>query len=177
MKIGVIGMGFVGGTTAKILESTHKILPYDRYKSQFQDPSVLSNAEIVFLCVPTPMKPSGEIDYSPIHNSLETLVGVTDENKNKPLVVVRSTAVSGTTDKLDEMYPFRFVFNPEFLREKNALEDMMDTNRIIIGANTDEDFETLASVYRPIFPNAHYIKTDRKTAEMVKYAANVMLTG
>jgi len=177
MNIGVIGMGFVGGTTAKVLEKVHKILPYDKYKEPFKDPEVLKNAEVVFICVPTPMKPSGEIDYSPIHDSLKLLTEVTSKLEKKPLVVIRSTAVSGTTDSLEKIYPFNFVFNPEFLREKFAYEDMVNTNRVVIGANRDEDYVKLESVYKPLFPDAKYIKVDRITAEMIKYASNVTLTG
>ncbi len=177
MNIGIIGMGFVGGTTAKVLERAHKILPYDKYKEPYTDPDVLKNAEIVFICVPTPMKPSGEIDYSPIHDSLKTLTNVTSEFAKKPLVIIRSTAVSGTTDNLEKIYPFNFVFNPEFLREKFAMEDMLNTDRVVIGANRDEDYKKVEEVYKPIFPDAKYIKVDRKTAEMIKYAANVTLAG
>ena len=177
MKIGVIGMGFVGGTTAKVLEKAHEIIPYDKYKEPYTNPEKLSQADVVFACVPTPMRISGEIDHSPIHNSLEMLSGLDYVNGKKPLVVIRSTAVSGTTDSLEEKYPFNFVFNPEFLREKHALEAMTNTNRIVIGANRDEDFEMVKQVYHPLFPDAEYIKVDRKTAEMIKYASNVMLTG
>ena len=177
MKIGIIGMGFVGGTIAKVLGKVHEILAYDKYKEEYQDPSMLKNAEVVFICVPTPMKGSGGIDYSAIHDSLETLVEETYQNVKKPLVVIRSTAVSGTTDSLEKKYPFNFVFNPEFLREKYALEDMENTNRIIIGANRKEDFEKVKDIYHSLFPDVKYINTDRKTAEMIKYAANVMLTG
>lgn len=176
MKIGIIGMGFVGGTTAKILEKAHEIFPYDKYKEPYKNPSVLKDTEAVFVSVPTPMKPSGEIDYSPIYNSLETLTENTNE-KSRPLVIIRSTAVSGTTDKLAEEYSFNFVFNPEFLREKYALDDMKNTNKIVIGANKDEDYKKVRGIYKPIFPNAEYIHVNRKTAEMIKYASNVMLAG
>lgn len=167
-------MGFVGGTTAKVLGKTHEILPYDKYKEPYKNPAILKSAEAVFLSVPTPMKPSGEIDYSAIHNSLETLIENSDD-KSRPLVVVRSTAVSGTTDELEERYPFNFVFNPEFLRERHALEDMENTNRIIIGANREEDYKKVKEIYTSVFPDAKYIKTDRRTAEMIKYASNVFL--
>ncbi|MCH8945322.1 MAG: UDP-glucose/GDP-mannose dehydrogenase family protein [Nanoarchaeota archaeon] len=177
MKLGFMGMGFVGGTTAKILGKKHEILPYDKYKQEYSDPSILKDAEVVFICVPTPMKPSGEMDYSSIHTSLETLIEETLEKDESSLVIIRSTAVSGTTDSLEEKYPFNFVFNPEFLREKHALKDMKNTNRIVIGANRKEDFEKAAEVYRPLFPNAKYINVDRKTAEMIKYAANAILAG
>jgi len=177
MKIGIIGVGFVGGTTAKVLEQHHELILYDKYKQPHTDSSLLSEAEVVFICVPTPMKPSGEIDYSAIHNSIETLKQVTQNNRVKPLVIIRSTAVSGTTDNLENIYPFNFAFNPEFLREKHAVEDMKNTNRIVIGANRQEDFDMVKSVYMPLFPNAKYVCVDNKTAEMMKYANNAMLTG
>lgn len=177
MKIGVVGMGVVGSATAEVLKQAHEIIPYDRYKQPYTDPEKLDEAEIIFICVSTPMKPCGGLDDSAIHHSLTTLERVTYYNPKKPLVVIRSTAVSGTTDKLETQYPFNFVFNPEFLTEKNALDDMKNTNRIVIGANRDEDYKKVESIYKPIFPNAKYIKTDRKTAEMVKYAANVTLAG
>ena len=175
MKIGIIGMGFVGGTAAKVLEKKHEILAYDKYKEPYTNPSVLKESEAVFICVPTPMKASGEIDYSPIYNSIETLSGVFKEKK--PLAIIRSTAVSGTTRKLEERFDFNFAFNPEFLREKHALEDMLNTNRIIIGANREQDYRIVESIYKPLFPDAEYIFVDTDTAEMIKYAANVMLAG
>lgn len=176
----MIGMGMVGGATAQVLGRIHKIHPYDKYKKdaegklKYNDLEGLKNSEVIFLCVPTPMKPSGEIDYSPIHNSLDFLKSLT-EGKSKPLVIVKSTAVSGTTDKLAEKYPFMFAFNPEFLREKHALKDMENTDRVIIGANEPEVGKKVLEVYKPVFPNARYIIVDRKTAEMIKYAANVFL--
>ncbi len=54
---------------------------------------------------------------------------------------------------------------------------MLNTNRVVIGANRDEDYNKVKEVYEPLFPNANYIRVDRKTAEMIKYAANVILTG
>jgi len=184
MKIGIIGMGFVGGTTAKVFENCHEILPYDKYKKEHNSEKnikeLAKNSEGVFICVPTPMKPSGKIDYSAIHNTLDMLYDEVKKTKRNPkdiLIVIRSTAVSGTTDNLAEKYPFRFVFNPEFLREKTALEDMKNTNRIVIGTNSMEDYQKTYEIYKPLFPDAKYIHVDRRTAEMIKYAANVMLTG
>jgi len=177
MKIGIIGIGFVGGTTAEVLKQAHEILPYDPFKEPYKNPDVLKEAEVVFICVPTPMKPSGEMDYSAIHNSLMILQEVTKDNPQKPLVILRSTAVSGTTKSLENKYSFNCAFNPEFLREKHALDDMKNTNRIVIGANRPEDYEKVEQVYKPLFPNAKYIYVNTNTAEMIKYASNAMLTG
>jgi len=184
MKIGMIGMGFVGGTTAKVLSKAHEILPYDKYKKPYNEKQnieqLAKHSEIVFICVPTPMKPSGEIDYNPMHDSLQLLESAAKEINRNPeeiLVTVRSTAVSGTTDSFAKQYPFKFAFNPEFLREKHALEDMQNTDRIVLGVEDKESEQKLRQVYQPMFPNAKYIVVNRKTAEMIKYAANVTLAG
>ena len=183
MKIGVIGYGFVGSTTGEVLSSVHEVFPYDKYKKPYCEKeclrSLAENSDLCFICVPTPMEKSGEMNYSAVKNSIESLLETTKEVGRNPkdiLVTIRSTAVSGTTDSLAETYPFKFTFNPEFLREKHALEDMRATDRVVIGANDSESAERLRAVYQPLFPDAKYIMVDVKTAEMIKYAANVMLT-
>ena len=60
-------------------------------------------------------------------------------------------------------------------KNPDALEDMKNTDRIVIGSNHQEVREKIAEAYKKLFPNAKYIFTDNKTAEMIKYAANVML--
>ena len=178
MRIGIIGVGFVGGATAEVFKEHHDLILYDKFKEDLnKTPEKLSETEVIFICVPTPMKPSGEIDYAAIHDSLKLLTEIYKDKERRPLIVIRSTAVSGTTESLQKKYQFRFAFNPEFLKEKTAIEDMKNTDRIVLGVSSDEDYETLSNLYKPIFPNAKYIKVDTKTAEMIKYAANVMLTG
>jgi UDPglucose 6-dehydrogenase len=182
MKIGVMGVGIVGGATAKVLGRAHELFLYDKFKLEYSSlenlKNLAMNSEIVFICVPTPMKLTGEIDQSSVYSSMGQLADKIKEISRKPeeiLVIIRSTAVSGTTDKLAERYPFRFAFNPEFLREKCAVEDMENTNRVVIGANDERSVKQLEEVYKPIFPNAEYVVVTRKEAEMIKYAANVTL--
>ncbi|VVB82874.1 UDP-glucose 6-dehydrogenase AglM [uncultured archaeon] len=184
MDLGIVGVGFVGGATAHVLKKAHNLYLYDKYKPPYNSQKNLEDlakkSESIFICVPTPMKASGEIDYTNIHNSISQLFEETEKINRNPkdlLVIIRSTAVSGTTDELAKKYPFQFAFNPEFLREKYAIEDMEKTNRIVIGANEEESAEKLKQIYIPIFPNAHYTFVSRKTAEMIKYAANVTLAG
>lgn len=175
-------MGFVGGTTAKVFEQKHEIFPYDRYKEPYTKnenmEALVKNADAAFICVPTPMQPSGKIDYSPMEHSL-TLMEKTASNIGRNpkdiLVTIRSTAVSGTTDGFAAKYTFKFAFNPEFLREKHALEDMQNTNRVVLGVYDEESKEKLLQIYKPLFPNADYSFVTAKEAEMVKYMANGML--
>ncbi len=178
----MIGMGVVGGNTAQVFSKVHKIFPYDKYKSPYNSPErmpeLARSSEVVFLCVPTPMRPSGEIDYSPMQNSLEMLAETSKNVGRNPkdlLVTIRSTAVSGTTDDFAKKFPFRFAFNPEFLRERHALEDMLHTNRVILGVEDEGSKDKLLRVYKPLFPEARILFYDRKTSEMIKYAANILL--
>ncbi len=182
MRIGVIGVGIVGGATAKVLEKAHELFLYDKFKpehnSEINLRNLVTSSEVIFICVPTPMKITGEIDYSSVHNSMDQLIEEMKKigrNAQEVLITIRSTAVSGTTDNLSWKYPFRFAFNPEFLREKYAVEDMENTNRIIIGANDEKSRMQLQEVYKPLFPNAKYVFVTTKEAEMIKYAANVTL--
>lgn len=182
MKIGVVGVGIVGGATAKVLEKKHELFLYDKFKPEYCSEEKLRvlvlNSEVIFICVPTPMKVTGEIDYSSVNNSIEQIIQESiriGKNPQEILIVIRSTAVSGTTDKLSWKYPFRFAFNPEFLREKYAVQDMENTDRIVIGANDERSANQLKNVYESIFPNAKYVIVTRKEAEMIKYAANVTL--
>ncbi|MBU0894628.1 MAG: hypothetical protein KKF48_03280 [Nanoarchaeota archaeon] len=184
MKIGFIGLGFVGGATKQVFEKNHETFTYDKYKEPYNSEehlkSVAENSEIIFLSLPTPMKPSGEIDYSAIYDSLDNLKKTLEEIKRSPeeiIIVIRSTSVSGSSDKLAEQYPFRFAVNPEFLTERNALEDMKKTDKVVIGTSSLEDYQKIYQAYHPVFPYARYVHVDRKTAEMIKYSANVFLTG
>ncbi|MBU2052996.1 MAG: nucleotide sugar dehydrogenase [Nanoarchaeota archaeon] len=175
MKIGIIGFGFVGKTFVKVFKEYFEVSIYDKFKEDYKNPEVLNNSEIIFICVPTPMMESGEIDLSIIHESMELLSSM--KFKEKPLIVIRSTVVPGTVDSLKEKYDFEIISNPEFLREKTAVEDFKKSNRIVIGADKIENSEKLESLYKIISPNIKYVKVDSKTAEMIKYASNVTLSG
>ena len=180
-NIGIIGCGIVGHATALGLARGHKLLTYDKFKSSPNTlQEIAENCEVIFLTVPTPMKKSGEIDLSAIYES----VGILDEycgnsykeNTEKQIIVIRSTAVSETTDKLAEKYKyFDFAFNPEFLTDKNANIDFINSKRIIIGANSDRVFEVLKKVYEDAQFTCPIIKTDVITAEYIKYCSNVFL--
>lgn len=179
MKIGVIGIGVVGGATADTLERKHEVFRYDRYKKEYSNiERIAAEAELAFICVPTPMKLSGEMDYSAVDHSLSYLLEYVEKIGRNPrdlIAVIRSTAVSGTTDRFAQQYPFQFSFNPEFLKERSAREDMEKTDRVVIGANDPEVGRRIQEMYREVFPEATYFLVNVKEAEMIKYAANVFL--
>jgi len=85
--------------------------------------------------------------------------------------------VPGTTEDLQALFPeFRFVVNPEFLREATALEDFLHPDRIVIGANSEHAIAIMKDLYSPLYLiETPFVITDIATAEMIKYASNAFL--
>jgi len=177
MNVGICGTGVVGTATMNGLVRGNQLYCYDKYKiSEYSLKEIAENCSVIFITVPTPMKKSGEIDLSAMHESISVLDEYVVEKEEKVIIVIRSTAVSGTTDSLAERYPkFDFAFNPEFLTDRNANQDFLDSKRVVIGANSDRVFMTVAKVYRDAYFTCPIIRTDIKTAEYIKYCSNIFL--
>jgi len=181
MKIGIVGVGVVGGVTAEVLSSHHELYLYDKYKKPFSVLGKLAElahkSEVIFICVPTPMKESGKVNLEIIFKAVRAVYDKINFAKQLPLIVIRSTVPPGTTDRMADIFlPLRFAVNPEFLREKTALEDMKKTKRVVIGTADVKSAEQLTRVYESVFPQATCISVNRRTAEMIKYASNIMLS-
>lgn len=173
MKIGIIGMGFVGSATKYGLERGHEIIGYDKYKKGFSSVEEVAGSEVIFICVPTPMEISGKICLGAIEESIDN---VCKYAKKETIIVIKSTAVSGTTNSFVTKYPaFNFSFNPEFLTQNNANKDFINADRIIIGADDEEVFKKLKQVYSEAQFTCPIIKTSIKTAEFLKYTSNAFL--
>lgn len=181
MKVGIIGIGIVGGTLAKILKPYHQLELYDKYKKKYsKNPTHrFSNCEVIFVCVNTPMKISGEIDLSAVYDSMERIISIQHiSSRSYKVIVIKSTAVSGTTEKLDKVFGqhnLDLVFNPEFLTARNPYKDFKNTDRIILGTDSEKAFRTIKKVYEQAKFKCPIIKTDFRTAEMVKYVSNTFL--
>ena len=176
MNVGMIGYGVVGSSTAEGLSRTGnvRVFAYDKYKQTKHSIAAVVSCDVIFVCVPTPMKKSGEIDVSALYDSVDGLIkaGI----KENTIIVIKSTAVSGTTDALADKYPhLNFAFNPEFLTEINAKEDFINSTRVIIGAKEEHVFTRIARVYEEAGFTCPIVKTDLKTAEMIKYVGNTFL--
>lgn len=144
----------------------------------------LSNAELVFIAVGTPMGEDGSAD-------LKYVLGVAKQlgqEMQKPLIVIdKSTVPVGTGDKvkaviqkeLDERginTDFHVVSNPEFLKEGAAVQDFMKPDRIVIGSESQIAIDKMKDLYAPFTQNHDRIITmDIRSAEMTKYVANAML--
>ena len=173
-KIGIIGQGFVGNAVAQKFQQYYELLTYDldETKANATEEEVL-NCNIVFLCLPTPMKETGECDISIVAGVLEKIV-----NLNQPkIVVIKSTVPPLTVESFNKITPknIQIVFNPEFLTERNVVEDYNNQKRIILGGPRPAT-TTLKRIFSKVFPKADIIKTDSTHAEMVKYLTNTFLS-
>ena len=175
MKIGIIGQGFVGTAVREGLKQHYDIHTYD-LKEKCTCESILElvdESDVIFVCVPTPMKKDGSCDISIVESVIDEIEDVDISGK---IVVIKSTVPPGTTERLNKKYKnISVVFNPEFLTEANFIEDFKNQDRIIIGGPRPTSTRVRQLFYKA-FPNAHIIKTSSTIAEMVKYTTNCFLS-
>ena len=173
MKIGIVGQGFVGTAVNEGLKQHFHIETYDIAKtSTCKSLADLSEkSDVVFVCLPTPMKKDGSCHIDIVES---TLLGLDVINECKT-VVVKSTIPPGTTEKWNSLFTnIQVVFNPEFLTEANSVEDFKNQNRIIIGGPRPATTK-VKRVFAKAFPKVPIIKTSSTIAEMVKYFLNCFL--
>lgn len=176
-KIGIVGYGFVGKAVEYGFKEGNEIYIYDKFMPMLSLEEVVKKSEVIFIGVPTPMtKAYTKIDLSIINGVTAETVKLAKKNKVKPIIVLKSTIVPGTTRRLmkELKYP-RMAFNPEFLTEDNYLQDFVNADRIVIGADNNEVKQWVVDLYRATFPKTPIFETDPTTAEVVKYMANTYL--
>lgn len=169
MKIGIIGVGVVGGAVRHGLRHIgHDVSVYDIKIPGSSIEDVLETAAC-FLCVPTKTTADGHNDTSVVNATIATLAA----KGYRGVVAIKSTVVPGTTDALAEKYPeLRLAFCPEFLRERYAEVDFLENMDVCpIGAYEDNDFDVLKDAHAHL--PQHVVRLTPKEAEFVKYFSNV----
>jgi UDPglucose 6-dehydrogenase len=138
-------------------------------------------AEAVFIAVGTPSRRGdGHADLTYVYQAAREIAGVLNGYK---VIITKSTVPVGTGDEVEriiaEMRPdaeFAVASNPEFLREGAAIADFKHPDRIVIGTDDQRARGVVGEIYRPLFLNqAPIMYTGRRTAELIKYAANAFL--
>ncbi|HTS40810.1 MAG TPA: UDP-glucose/GDP-mannose dehydrogenase family protein [Xanthobacteraceae bacterium] len=141
----------------------------------------VAEAEAVFIAVGTPSRRGdGHADLTFVHAVAREIAAALN---GFTVVVTKSTVPVGTGDEVENIIrsarpdgDFSVVSNPEFLREGAAIQDFKHPDRIVVGTNEARAREIMAALYRPLYLNAAPILyTDRRTAELIKYAANAFL--
>jgi len=178
--IGIIGQGFVGSAVREGMQNYFDILAFDKDPNKYSNVEsiyhMIESTSIAFLCVPTPMKKSGECDLSIVRNALTEISNIAKSLSVEDFIVVmKSTVPPGTTDKLNSEYSnLDIIFNPEFLTEANATEDYKNQNRIIVGGERPGSTKVKA-IFAKAFPKVPIIKTSSTIAETIKYVTNTFL--
>jgi UDPglucose 6-dehydrogenase len=138
----------------------------------------VDNSQIVFIAVPTPPQPNGEVDLSFIEKVSREIADVLTDYR---VIVDKSTVPVKTGERVAETIKrynrrgakFDVVSNPEFLREGCAIHDLMHPDRIVIGAQSQHAVDLMKKVYEPFM--APILVTDINSAELIKHAANSFL--
>ncbi len=174
-NVGIIGQGFVGSSLLKSFEPHYNVYSYDKFKKDLSTHksiySMSRACELIFVCVPTPMKEDGSCDISIVKKSVQEACS----SGRKNIVAIKSTIPPNTTKALQDLcQDSQIVFNPEFLLERNAEEDFKNTSRVILGGPRPAT-TIMKQFYDRVFPKAEVIKTDSTIAEMVKYLTNSFL--
>jgi UDPglucose 6-dehydrogenase len=138
----------------------------------------VDNSQIVFIAVPTPQQPDGSVDLSFIEQVAREIAGVLSDYR---VIVDKSTVPVKTGEKVRDTIKrynqhgaeFDVVSNPEFLREGCAVADLMNPDRIVIGAQSEHAIDLMKKVYEPFM--APILVTDINSAELIKHAANSFL--
>ena len=181
LVIGIIGVGWVGGQLKRYFEEVRGYKPGENLVLYDIDPKRCSGditkADVLFVTLPTPRNPiDGSCDFSIISDAIAKIGG-------EKIIVIKSTVPPGTTEFFQKKYPqHKFLFNPEFLTESRAWEDMLRPDRQIIGF-TEKSLDA-AHLVLSVLPKApfmspwgtgtyHQTRITATEAELIKYAGNV----
>ncbi|PYJ96117.1 MAG: UDP-glucose 6-dehydrogenase [Verrucomicrobia bacterium] len=138
----------------------------------------VEKAQIIFIAVPTPQQPNGDVDLRFLEKVAREIAGVLTDYR---VIVDKSTVPVKTGEKVAESIKrynrhgasFDIVSNPEFLREGCAVADLMRPDRIVIGAQSEHAIDLMKKVYEPFM--APILVTDISSAELIKHCANSFL--
>src|SRR5688572_24308943 len=203
--IGVIGTGYVGLVTAAgfaelgsdvycIDIDAEKIARLERGEIPIYEPGLeelvasnrermhfstdlhdaLEHARLLFVAVGTPPTYSGDADLSAVFSVVDSMPA-----SDRHALVMKSTVPAGTGDSVKRRFAdtgkegFRYVSCPEFLKEGSAVQDFLNPDRVVVGDEGDWAGDAVVDLYAPL--NAPTVRTDIRSAEMIKLASNAFL--
>lgn len=171
IKIGIVGHGFVGKATDwGFNKRVEKFIVDPLYDTSVKDLEAFQ-PDMVFVCVPTPMSDDGSQDSSIIMSVIKEL----RVSCPKAIKVVKSTVLPSVLDLISKLEP-KLIYNPEFLREKHANLDFINSDMIIFGGDRNTSSKVSNAYLRHSrCKTKEHIFTDLKTASLIKYSINTFL--
>ena len=137
-------------------------------------------SDLIFICVGTPTKKDGSANLNYVYSVAKEI----SNNINKfKIIINKSTVPVCTGDEVEKIISkkvkkknFEVVSNPEFLREGEAIRDFRFPDRIVIGVNNKKIIKKIKTLYDPLIKKgATFFSTNRRGAEIIKYASNAFL--
>ncbi len=157
----------------------HRNIEQGRLKFTTNLAEAISDAEIIFLALPTPPDGDGAADLSFVLGAAKDIAKLIKEYK---VIVTKSTVPVGTADKVNQVFlentsvEVDVVSNPEFLREGVAVDDFMKPDRVVVGTQSVRAQKLIAELYGPYVRQGNpIIFMDTRSSELTKYAANSFL--
>jgi len=141
----------------------------------------IRKSDIIFICVGTPSKKNSDgADLGQIYSVAKEISKSINKFK---IIITKSTVPVTTGDEIEKILSkkvnknkFSIVSNPEFLREGEAIRDFIYPDRVVIGSNDKKSTRILKNLYSPLISKgAKFISTNRRAAELIKYASNAFL--
>ena len=171
LKLAIVGHGFVGKATDwGFNKKVEKFIVDPLLGTSVSDLQIF-NPDIVFICVPTPMGDDGRQNSSII----EEVISELSTKCPNAIKVVKSTVLPGILEGLQKI-DSKLIYNPEFLREKHANKDFVNSEMIIFGGDRNiADIVSKAYLNNSRCITRNHIFTDLKSASLVKYAINTFL--
>ena len=168
MKIGILGLGYVGSA----VEWTHRHHTVIKRDPKFGKDSAsldeIMSCDAVYICVPTPMLENGHCDDSYVKSVLEEL------KDYKKIINCKSTVPPGVYKELEIKYP-NIVHAPEFLTAANATSDYENSTWVLIGGEEDQVNSAIEIIKTSSIAATRYHKTNIATASLFKYIANSLM--
>ncbi|MCC7022792.1 MAG: UDP-glucose/GDP-mannose dehydrogenase family protein [Thermomicrobiales bacterium] len=188
----VVGLDIAAGRVALLNQGTSPIyevglpemlrrnLDAARLRFTTDYAEAVPGSDLVFLCTGTPSLSDGEADLRQVRSAAAS-IGMHLVPGTRTIIVNKSTMPVGTADLVagivaeyaPEGARFAVISNPEFLREGRVLHDILRPDRVVLGGDDEEALEIVAELYGPL--QAPILRTDHRSAELIKYAANAFL--
>ena len=148
-----------------IQKQTFELKKIEKYENLF--------ADAIIIAVGTPLSNMGTLDISQIQVAIKWIIS---NYQNLPFIIIKSTVPPGTGEKLISQYPElanKYISNPEFLREGQAIADWKNPDRIISGSKNLEGNKCIEKIYENY--TAPFVHSDITSSEMIKFASNAFL--
>lgn len=189
--VGVVGHGYIGQAVDELFAPYCRRVIYDRAKPELQTlDEVVGSAQVIFVAVPTPMESDGSCHTGIVESVLQDVQNAAvrvGRDVRSFIVVLKSTVPPGFTARMSSQLSLRLVFSPEFLTEKNSVDDFRRASRVLLGGDLEDAkivFKFFESVWADRLPDTYVdnpdgpvniIRCDPTVAELTKYFTNCYL--